>query len=109
MQRLTYPEWKAPSEDGGLILWPEPERIVQDTRENHRRLGEDQALIQNVPLSELRSRQRRWLGHQDNEQSIIASGHQTELYHPGVWVKDALGDAAAKKLGGVAYHFSVDT
>jgi hypothetical protein len=51
---------------------------------------------------------RKWLGH-DDDQLLIATGHQTELHHPGVWVKNALIDSAAAKLEGRAFHFAVDT
>jgi len=51
---------------------------------------------------------RQWLGH-DDAQHLIATGHQTELHHPGVWAKNALIDAVAGKLGGRAFHFAVDT
>jgi hypothetical protein len=40
---------------------------------------------------------------------LLATGHQTELRHPGVWVKDVLIDAAAEQSGGAAYHFAVDS
>ena len=66
-------------------------------------------LIQGVPLSELRNRQREWIGHRNPDQLIIGTGHQAELSHPGVWVKNALINAAASALGGEAYHIAVDT
>src|SRR5438105_2877858 len=54
-------------------------------------------------LRRSRERRRPLLG------ASLAPGHQTELSHPGVWVKNALIDAAARKLGGQAYHVAVDT
>src|SRR5205814_1365274 len=39
----------------------------------------------------------------------LATGHQIELYHPGVWAKDAFINALATKLNAVAYHFAIDT
>lgn len=104
-----YARWKAPAEDGQAIIWPDPPDLLRDTRENHRRLSSaDSVLIQNVPLSDVRRGMRRWLGHDDN-QLLLATGHQTELHHPGVWVKNALIDTAAAKLDGRAFHFAVDT
>src|SRR5437867_3985976 len=105
----TYPDWKAPREDGQILIWPEPGRLVADTLENHRRLGEASALVQNAPLSELRTRARGWIGHADDSQTLIADGHQTELHHPGVWVKRVLSHYAASRLGGSAAHFGIDT
>jgi hypothetical protein len=105
-----YADWKAPDEDGQLLIWPEPAALLRETRDNHRRLSAaTDTLIQNVPLVDLRRRQRQWIGHADDERFLIATGHQTELYHPGVWAKDALANAVARHLDADARHFAVDT
>src|SRR2546421_11695071 len=105
----TYPDWKAPCEDGQILIWPEPVKLLSDTRENHRRLAEADARIQNAPLSELRRAARAWIGHNDEAQPLIADGHQSELHHPGVWVKRVLSRFAACRLRGSAAHFAIDT
>jgi len=105
----TYADLKAPAEDGKLIVWPEPAQILSDTSENHQRLSAaHEVRLQNVPLMELRLRTRQWLGHPD-EQLLIADGHQTELYHPGVWVKSVLAHVLAERVNGSAMHLAVDT
>jgi hypothetical protein len=107
---LDYPEWKAPAADGDLIIWPDPADFLAQTRDNHRNLSNaTDVRIGTVPLPELRRRMRAWIGHVDDAQPLIATGHQSELYHPGVWVKDALTNAAARRLDARAYHFAVDT
>ena len=106
----TYADWKAPSEDGAVVIWPDGAQLLQQTRANHKHLASaDHVLIQNEPLPKLRTAQRAWLGHQNDEAMLFATGHQTELLHPGVWIKNALIDEAAKATGGAAYHFAVDT
>jgi len=106
---VRYDRWKAPAADGELLIWPAVDELLRDTLENRQRLSSAASVrIQNVPLPELRSRMRGWLGH-DSDSPVIGTGHQTELYHPGVWAKDALIDAAATRLGGKAIHFAVDT
>src|SRR5687767_9892356 len=92
----TYPDWKAPAVDGDMLIWPEPSQLLDDTRRNNASLSRAQVAIQNIPLKDLRQQQRQWIGHRDSAQVLIASGHQTELYHPGVWIKDVLADAAAR-------------
>jgi len=103
-------EWEAPVEDGEAILWPEAGELIRQTRENHALLGSaDGVFIQKIALSELRSRAREWLGHREGGQLLIATGHQVELLHPGVWAKDVVIDALAGRMEGAAYHVAVDT
>src|SRR5262245_40153167 len=105
---LTYPDWKAPAEDGKVIIWPPPADLLPQTLENQARLARTDTRVQGVPLNEIRRSMRQFVGH-DDAAPLLASGHQTELYHPGVWAKDALIGAAAGRLGGQAYHVAVDT
>lgn len=113
MQRTSrprYADWKAPAEDGRVLLWPEPDELLRDAEENQRQFSSaDSVLIQGEPLPELRRGLRAWVGHSDNKQPLLAMGHQSELYHAGVWAKNALIDAVAARLGGRAYQFAVDT
>src|ERR1700729_2840273 len=103
-----YMNWKAPAKDRESLIWPAPADLLRDTLENNRLLNQSVARVQNVALPELRAAQRRLIGHDDMNAPLIASGHQAELYHAGVWVKDALSNAVASKLGGSAIHFTVD-
>jgi hypothetical protein len=110
LDAARYANWKAPSADGQLLIWPEASRLLRETAENTTRLASlDSVTVQGVPVAELRRSIRTWLGHADEDRPIVATGHQTELYHPGVWVKDAAINALANRAGGVAFHFAVDT
>lgn len=40
---------------------------------------------------------------------IIMGGHQPELFHPGVWLKNSVLDAYARQVGGTALNLVVDT
>ena len=105
-----YANWKAPAQDGQVVLWPHADDLLRETVQNARQLAcADTVLIQGIPVSKLRQNIRRWLGHTDNDQPLIATGHQTELHHPGVWVKNAVINAIGARVGGAAYHFAVDT
>jgi hypothetical protein len=105
----TYPDWKAPAEDGKILIWPEPHEIVAQTRENQRALSSaSDVRMSGVPLNELRRLQRAALDH-DDAKPLIATGHQTELVHAGVWVKHVLINTAARELDGQAIQFAVDT
>lgn len=105
-----YADWKAPAEDGRVLLWPESDEIARDAERNLDRLNSGRiTLSRGISLGEVRREMRRWVGHENNEQPLVAMGHQTELYHAGVWAKNALIDAAAAKVGGRAVQFAVDT
>lgn len=104
-----YPRLIAPKADQELLIWPEPRELLRSTWDNHRALRESEALVLGVPLRKLRGWMRRWLGHREDQTPIIATGHQTELHHPGVWIKNAAIDAAARRIGAAAVHFAVDT
>jgi hypothetical protein len=63
---FQYADWKAPAEDGRLLIWPEPKQLLADARENHRRLSDaEQVRVQGVPLPQVRKRLRQWIGHTD--------------------------------------------
>ncbi len=109
MASHTYANWKAPSEDAKSLVWPAPVELVEQTRANLRSLGESETLVQNVPLKDIRHTAREFLGHRDSHAPLIATGHQAELHHPGVWVKNAMIDALAIKMSGAGYHIAVDT
>jgi hypothetical protein len=105
---MTYDDWKAPKADSQMLIWPEPEALLRAVNENGDRLAEAEQLVQNRPLRDLREEARSFAGVHD-QRRIILTGHQTELWHPGVWAKNALIDAASRKLGGLAVHLAVDT
>ncbi len=103
-----YADWKAPADDGAMLIWPEAALLQSQTLDNAKRLSAATAPVQRVPLAEVR-RQARAFIHRQGDVPIIATGHQTELYHPGVWVKNVLIDRLAHRLGGAGVHFAVDS
>src|SRR5437016_2437641 len=106
---VSYPKWTAPSEDRQFFIWPEPSRLLADAQANHDLLSSSSALIQSAPLADLRRAQRQFIGHADDQSLLLASAHQCELHHPGVWAKDVLTHLAAAKGDAQAFHFAVDT
>lgn len=101
--------WNAPEADGGLLIWPAPPSIATIARQNASQLAAaENVCIGGAPLPELRRAARDFIGHR-GEEPLIATGHQAELAHPGVWVKNAVICAAADACGGRALHVAVDT
>ena len=104
-----YADWKAPRSDCATLIWPDADELVLQTERNARALaGSSHVIVQNTPLPELRTQMRAYVGH-DDARPLIATGHQTELYHPGVWIKLCLINALASRVNGIAYHIAVDT
>jgi len=107
-QSSSYPDWKAPSGDSELLIWPQPDQILQHTLANRNLLGAASARIGGVDLPELRRRQRQCLGLDENRPLLLVA-HQAELYHAGVWAKLALLHAAAPRIGADALLILVDS
>lgn len=104
----NYADWKAPKQDQTYLIWPETRQIIQETRANFHRLINDQTtLICGTPLAHWKGWIRSFLGVSDRP--LVGTGHQIELYHPGVWVKNVLISLLAEQTGGHAVHFAVDT
>ena len=103
-----YADWKAPADYGQLLIWPNPDALVAQTLQNQTSLSNSESLLQGIPLKDLRAASRKFIGH-PSSQPLIATGHQTELYHPGVWVKNALINSIARRAAGEAFHLAVDT
>ncbi len=108
VHRQAYGQWAAPAQDESLLIWPEPAELLQTARRNASALADSSVSLGSVPLAEVRRAARAFLGlHSDVP--LIATGHQTELQHPGVWIKQALIHAAAEACAGSALHVGVDT
>ncbi|MFT3787141.1 MAG: hypothetical protein QM770_13395 [Tepidisphaeraceae bacterium] len=104
-----YEDWKAPKSDGATLIWPEPQTMLDEARSTRELLARaDAPAVQGTSLLEHRRAMRAFIGHADDS-PLIMTGHQAELHHPGVWAKNALIDAAARSVGGKAFHLAVDT
>src|SRR5687768_12368871 len=109
----TYADWKAPKADSDVLIWPDPAQILSLARANHSALERANFRIHDSTLAELRKSLRAFVGVQD-DQLVFVTGHQAELWHPGVWSKNVFIDAAARAIdpsreNSKAIHISVDT
>ena len=107
----TYGDWSAPKYDGALMVWPDPPTLAATAEANRRALdAADHVVIHGRALPEWRRETRAFLGH-DLDAPLVATGHQCELHHPGVWVKNAVINAVADAAGAgaAALHLAVDT
>ncbi|WP_157368578.1 hypothetical protein [Zavarzinella formosa] len=101
--------FKAPQTDGGLLAEPpiaDYERLLSVNRERLSRLT---GSVGSLTWPEFRASARTELiGQAPPDQPILMAGHQPELFHPGVWAKNFVLAAQAKKLGANAVNLIVD-
>jgi hypothetical protein len=111
-------QYRAPTANDAVLAEPGFDAIPALVEANRKRLDRTDVLIGGLPLHELRSLARRevleladlpsprWGEGEDGP--LLLAGHQPELAHPGVWVKNFALNGLAKKLGGVPLHLIVD-
>jgi hypothetical protein len=82
---------RAPAHDGGIVAVPPLHTVGEALSRNHERLHEwaERHRLLGRPLVELRRAAREAVtGQTSPPDFLLAAGHQPELFHPGVWVKN---------------------
>jgi hypothetical protein len=110
--------FRVPSRNGEVLAVPEFAAIPKLIEENRRRLASSDVIIDGIPLGEFRALARsEILAQIDNPDAIdpslaaaplILAGHQPELSHPGVWVKNFVLNGLARRVGGIPLNLIVD-
>ena len=105
--------YRAPAHNGEVLVEPGFDAIPALVEENRRRLDRRGVKIGGLLLPDLRARARREVldasgGDADPSAPLLLSGHQPELAHPGVWVKNFALAGLARKLGGTPLNLIVD-
>lgn len=119
----------APATDGGLLLEPAPSAASAQIAANAARLshwdydfqGRRAHILRDKARGELVGLARAFLASHglgsphdrpgaewSSSIPLIVTGHQPELFHPGVWVKNFVTAAAAKAHGGIGLNLIVD-
>ncbi len=121
MKRANY---RVPREHRQALIVPSPAELPGVIRRNRQLLaGYEFEVLGRDVQSLRRSARRRFLAipyhctkrldpyarEPDPAAPIILTGHQPELYHPGVWLKNFLAGHLATAVGGVAVNLNVDT
>lgn len=120
MKRANY---RAPKSHRSSLIVPPPERLCDLVRENRDRLASYDFRLLDHPVQDLRRAARRHVlaapygckfaeqqagAVAESERPLVMTGHQPELYHPGVWLKNFLAGHLAAAVGGVAVNINVD-
>src|SRR3954467_2658772 len=124
-----YRALRAPSGDGQTLVDPPWQELPESVARNRERLAYVQYDVQGRSLADLSAAARRLLldralGYTtqyrdvpDRWRNIVSvsgvpfllSGHQPELFHPGVWYKNFVLGSLAQKLDGVGIHLLIDS
>ncbi len=108
---------RTPTAHGEVLADPPFAAIPALVEANRKLLDRTDVLIAGRPLRELRALARREVlelanGRREpageSDGPLLLTGHQPELSHPGVWVKNFALNGLARQLGGVPLHLIVD-
>ncbi len=119
-----YPRFRAPAGNGEVFCDPSWNSLLELVEERKNFAVDSQVLLFGTPIRELSIQARKAtvsaaeaymrsytdtesLPHGDS--ALIATGHQPELFHPGVWYKNFSADRLAKSSGGMALNLIIDS
>ncbi len=119
---MSVRQVKAPREDGAVVAEPPLADVGRLLRHNRQILAEGGPEVFGRPWHELREQARRavlaaaraYLREAGEPVpsadgvALLMAGHQPELFHPGVWVKNFALHGLARTHGGVAVNLVVD-
>ena len=125
---MTARRLRAPATDGGLLVEPPWGEVRGLAASNADRLsGWDydvqgrQPAAADLARREIVHQAREFLRRHGLEDApaalespgsphvpLVVTGHQPELFHPGVWVKNFAASAIARSCGGIALNLIVD-
>ncbi|MGL4511771.1 MAG: hypothetical protein ACRCT8_01660 [Lacipirellulaceae bacterium] len=114
---------RAPSHDGGTLVEPTPIDLLRLVETNRAALPE--ITLGGLPLGEVAAAARARLVADATRYTaaylgdltptfpagapLVVSGHQPELFHPGVWFKNFALDQIARRSGAAALHLLIDS
>jgi len=98
--------WVAPAEDGGILIDPPLDRVEELLETNRRRFATAKFRIAGRSLQE----KREFLQSQVlYDKPVVATGHQPDFVHPGVWLKNFAVNGIARRTGLSPLHILIDT
>lgn len=120
MSVSRLPPLRAPVEDGGVLAVPALAEAGRLIAENRERLSRIEATLLDRPWRDLRILARRELlqaarrytnkpeAQAEDHKPLLLAGHQPELFHPGVWIKNFALAALARRHDAIGVQFLVD-
>ncbi|MCG6156197.1 hypothetical protein [Rubinisphaera margarita] len=118
-QRLTASQYRAPRGDLEIFLQPPLAQTVERILANRQQFQQSDLVIWGRPLGDWRRLARQEFLQQAaggalpqgicEHAPLILTGHQPELYHPGVLLKNMLAGFLAEAVDGCAANVTVDS
>lgn len=120
---IQYRPLRAPREHGATLIEPPLEQLPHLLQRNRMLLAARRGDMLGVGLANAAHQARRELIEQAQtytrayrdvntptsaDAPILLTGHQPELYHPGVWFKNFALSASARRLNAHAIHLLID-
>jgi hypothetical protein len=119
---MSSSRWRAPREQGAVLVVPAWDTLADVIAENDKLVASNVLSLEGKSLTELRELARaeaEAISHRNAMQHgwpvpklnrpLIITGHQPELYHPGVWAKNIAIAQLARKLNGSSLNLNVDS
>ncbi|GIW94679.1 MAG: hypothetical protein KatS3mg110_2720 [Pirellulaceae bacterium] len=114
--------WHAPRQDGHALIDPPAGALIEQLSTRSFPAGLPDVDCAGRPLAALAeetrgavlkeaihySRKYRSVEIPGDARTVVVTGHQPELFHPGVWFKNFVAAHLAARLGGVAVHLVID-
>ncbi len=100
---------RTPANDREWIAVPDFSNVPKLIEQNRSLLDSSTARIGGIPFSEFRRQTREELLGDSINSPIVVTGHQPELHHPGVWVKNFAACGLAQRIGGASINLIVDS
>jgi len=116
-------EIRIPRDHQEVFCLPRPAELPMLVEENAALLSRCDPEVPGASFAEARRRARRAVlgiaaghcgpagsaGAPDHERPIVMTGHQTEFFHPGVWIKNFLTGLLAKHVSATALDLLLDS
>lgn len=99
-------QFRAPKGNGEVLVEPAFAEVGELARRNRELLDTADVEIDGTPLREFRRLARIELVNEDK--LVFATGHQPELFHPGVWAKNFALNGLARRFGATPLNLIVD-
>jgi hypothetical protein len=122
--KINHRVWKVPRNDGEFLIFPSIEECSNALKVTRHLLAGCSVWLGEKSLSQLAEEARyqlweaacRWTRRYgdwpknsfDPERPIVLTGHQPELFHPGVWLKYFVAGEIARSGGAVVVNLLID-